>query len=70
MIQTLYHGGSHIIQANDNVYAQITLFEGGIISKDRLIEEMKAYKLVDQFLFHTERSLEHLHYKSNYAVEI
>lgn len=56
--------------ANDNVYAQITLFEGGIISKQSLIEELKAYKLVDQYLFHTPRSLEHLRYISNYAVEI
>lgn len=40
--------------ANDNVYTQMTLFEGGIISKERLIEELKTYKLVDQFLFHTE----------------
>lgn len=56
--------------ANDNVYAQITLFEGGIISKQTLIEELKAYKLVDQYLFHTERSLDHLQYISNYSVEI
>lgn len=56
--------------ANDNVYAQITLFEGGIISKQRLIEELKAYKLVDQYLFHTERSLKYLHYISHYSVEI
>lgn len=56
--------------ANDNVYAQITLFEGGIISKQSLIEELKAYKLVDQYLFHTERSLQFLYYVSNYPVEI
>lgn len=56
--------------ANDNVYTQITLFEGGIISKEHLIEELKAYKLVDQFLFHTKESLEYLHYLSHYAVKI
>lgn len=56
--------------ANDNVYTQITLFEGGIISKETLINELKAYKLVDQYLFHTERSLGHLTYLSNYAVKI
>lgn len=56
--------------ANDNVYAQITLFEGGLISKQRLIEELKAYKLVDQYLFHTERSIPFLHYLSHYPVEI
>lgn len=56
--------------ANDNVYAQITLFEGGIISKQNLIEELKAYKLVDQYLFHSERVLPYLRYISNYSVEI
>lgn len=56
--------------ANDNVYAQITLFEGGLISKERLIEELKAYKLVDQYLFHTERSLQYLSYLSHYSVDI
>lgn len=56
--------------ANDNVYTQITLFEGGIISKEILINELKTYKLVDQYLFHTERALEHLNYLTNYSVEI
>lgn len=56
--------------ANDNVYTQITLFEGGIISKEKLIEQLKTYKLVDQYLFHTENSLQHLHYLSHYSVEI
>lgn len=56
--------------ANDNVYAQITLFEGGLISKERLIDELKAYKLVDQYLFHTERSLQYLSYLSHYSVDI
>jgi len=48
--------------ANDKVYTQFSLFEGGIISKETLIEELKAYKLVDQYLFHTTKSLEHLKY--------
>lgn len=56
--------------ANDNVYAQMSLFEGGIISKERLIEELKAYKLVDQYLFHSERGLRYLHFLSHYPVEI
>lgn len=54
--------------ANDNVYTQMTLFEGGVISKQRLIEELKTYKLVDQFVFHTERSLSYLKYQSHYQV--
>ncbi len=43
--------------ADDSVYTQFTLYEGGIISMQTLIQELKTYKLVDQYLFHTERSL-------------
>lgn len=43
--------------ADDSVYTQFTLYEGGIISMPTLILELKTYKLVDQYLFHTEKSL-------------
>jgi len=43
--------------ANDKVYAAFALYEGGIINKQNLISELKAYKLVDQYLFHTEKAL-------------
>ena len=43
--------------ADDSVYTQFTLYEGGIISLPTLIQELKTYKLVDQYLFHTEKSL-------------
>lgn len=43
--------------ADDRVYAAFALFEGGLLDKDGLIRELKAYKLVDQILFHTERAL-------------
>ena len=43
--------------ANDRVYAAFALYEGGLIDKQTLIAELKAYKLVDQYLFHTEQSL-------------
>lgn len=43
--------------ANDKVYASFALFEGGFINKQALISELKTYKLVDQYLFHTEESL-------------
>lgn len=46
--------------ANDNVYAALALFEGNIIGKQALIAELRAYKLVDQYLFHTKRSLQFL----------
>lgn len=55
--------------ADDRVYTQFTLFEGGIISKETLIKELKSYRLVDQFLFHTEKALPHLKYVSNYLVK-
>ena len=43
--------------ANDKVYAAFALYEGSIINKQNLISELKAYKLVDQYLFHTEKAL-------------
>ena len=47
---------------NDNVYLSFNLYESGIISKAELIRRLKTYKLVDQLLFHSERSLESLSY--------
>ncbi len=44
--------------ANDKVYAAFALYEGGIIDKQTLISELKAYKLVDRYLFHTDKALE------------
>ena len=44
--------------ANDRVYAAFALFEGSLLNKQDLIKELKAYKLVDQYLFHTEASLQ------------
>ena len=46
--------------ANDRVYASFALYEGGLINKQILISELKTYKLVDQYLFHTENSLQAL----------
>lgn len=43
--------------ANDRVYAAFALYEGGLLSKQNLIMELKTYKLVDQYLFHTAESL-------------
>lgn len=48
--------------ANDRVYAAFALFEGGLLSKQALIAELKAYKLVDQYLFHTEQALRELRF--------
>lgn len=43
--------------ADDSVYTLFTLYEGGIISLPTLIQELKTYKLIDQYLFHTSKSL-------------
>lgn len=43
--------------ANDKVYAAFALYEGGVLDKYSLIAELKTYKLVDQYLFHTNDSL-------------
>ncbi len=43
--------------ANDRVYAAFALYEGGILDKQNLIAELKTYKLVDQYLFHTSDAL-------------
>lgn len=48
--------------ANDRVYLQFGLYESGAIGIETLIRELKTYKLVDQYLFHTERALEYLHF--------
>ena len=48
--------------ANDRVYASFALYEGGLIDKQTLISELKSYKLIDQYLFHSEKSLEFIHF--------
>lgn len=44
--------------ANDRVYAAFALYEGGLIDVKTLIADLKTYKLIDQYLFHTEKSLQ------------
>ena len=56
--------------ADDNVYTQFTLYEGGIISMSTLIQELKTYKLVDQYLFHTERALVAIKYVESIEVKL
>ncbi len=48
--------------ANDRVYLQFGLYESGAISIETLIRELKTYKLVDQYLFHTEKALSTLRF--------
>lgn len=46
--------------ANDRVYAAFALYEGGLLSKQNLIAELRTYALVDQYLFHTPQALQTL----------
>lgn len=55
--------------ANDRVYLQFGLYESGAISIDTLIRELKTYKLVDQYLFHTEKALAALHFVEAIKIE-
>lgn len=56
--------------ADDSVYTQFTLYEGGIISMPTLIKELKTYKLVDQYLFHTEESLRAIRFVESKRIEL
>jgi hypothetical protein len=56
--------------ADDSVYTQFTLFEGGIISMGTLIQELKTYKLVDQYLFHTAKALDAIHFVESIKIEL
>lgn len=48
--------------ANDRVYTAFSLYEAGTIGKDTLIAELKTYRLVDQYLLHTQEALEHINF--------
>lgn len=55
--------------ANDRVYTAFALFEGGSISRETLISELKTYRLVDQYLFHTEQAFKYLVFKAANTIE-
>jgi hypothetical protein len=67
---TDHHDGVYGPVANDRVYAAFALYEGGILDKQALIAELKTYKLVDQYLFHTEQSLKLLSFIEAKEVEL
>ena len=43
--------------ANDRVYAVILQYEAGFLTEDEAVARLKPYRLSDQVLFHTVRSL-------------
>lgn len=54
--------------ANDKVYLQFGLYESGAIGVESLIRELKTYRLVDQYLFHTEKALAILKFIESKAI--
>lgn len=54
--------------ANDRVYASFALYEAGLLDKQELINDLKAYKLVNQYLIHSPKALVCLNWKD--AAEI
>ena len=50
--------------ANDRVYAAFALYEEGMLNKAGLIEELRAYKLANQLLFHNTKALLFLHFEN------
>lgn len=43
--------------ANDQVYTAFALYEGGILTFEMLIEQLKTRRLFDQILFHTPAAI-------------
>ena len=56
--------------ADDSVYTQFALYEAGIISMPTLIQELKTYKLVDQYLFLTEKSLQTIKFVESKMIKL
>ena len=54
--------------ANDNLYASLTLFETGLLSKTETILRLKSHILFDQISFHSLLSLDALHYEDSYEL--
>jgi hypothetical protein len=48
--------------ANDRVYTTLSLFENKILNITETLNRLKTYKLSDQILFHTDKSLQKLIY--------
>lgn len=55
--------------ANDKVYLQFNLYEAGAIGLETLLRELKTYKLIDQYLFHTSKALSVLNFAEAIKIE-
>lgn len=56
--------------ADDKVYAAFALYENDLLDKEGLIKELKSFRLVDQMLFHTEKSLNYLKFTESKEITI
>jgi hypothetical protein len=54
--------------ANDKVYTTLALFEMEQLDTEETIKRLKTYNLVNQILFHMEKSLLELHYVESRTV--
>ena len=50
----------HILVANDNLYATISLYENGELSAEAAVVQLKTHVLFNQVSFHTDKALSQL----------
>ncbi len=55
--------------ANDTLYATLTLYEAGILTKSETIDRLKVHKLFDQIAFHTNNALKEICFFDSYEIE-
>ncbi len=56
--------------ANDSLYATISLFESGLLSKEETIVRLKVHNLFDQVSFHSEKALNELKFVNSYRKSV
>jgi len=54
--------------ANDTLYATLTLYESGILTKAETIKRLKTHKLFDQISFHSTEAFSKLEFAESYEV--
>ncbi len=54
--------------ANDTLYATLSLFEAGLLSKKETIVRLKTHQLFDQISFHNREVLKELKFVESYMV--
>jgi len=54
--------------ANDTLYATLTLYEAGILTKPETVKRLKTHKLFDQISFHSIEAISKLKFIENYEV--